>query len=67
MRNELNISGLESNANITVFDLSGKVMMQKNATHNNQETSSLNVSHLKSGVYFIQIENNNSRMKFIKE
>ncbi|UII19965.1 glycosyl hydrolase [Fulvivirga ligni] len=67
VRNELNISGLESNANITVFDLSGKVMMQKNATHNNQETSTLNVSHLKSGVYFIQIENNNSRMKFIKE
>lgn len=50
--------------NIRIFDLSGKMLLDKNT-----ETESIDVRNLKAGTYIINIKNSdyNTTMKFIKQ
>ena len=64
-KNQLNIVGLVDNSNITIYDLSGKVMKEISA--NNRV--SCNISDLSSGIYFVKIQNDQESqvVKFVKE
>ena len=55
---KLNISGLDAVVEATVFDMLGKRQFQS------EVISSLDVSHLKSGLYMIEIRNENSKKVF---
>ncbi|NIJ43618.1 hypothetical protein FHR24_000057 [Wenyingzhuangia heitensis] len=63
MRNDkLTIQGLKKgNNNITIYNLEGKMMMNKELSLNN---NSFNVSHLSSGVYVLKI--NDHVYRFVK-
>ncbi len=50
----INVKGI-ANSNIKINDITGKIVYSKN---NSSEKEQINISHLKSGVYFITIENN---------
>ncbi len=63
--NNINVSNI-SNSNIQISDISGKIVFRKSYCN---ETENINLSNLKSGIYFITIENNNNIIteKFIKQ
>ena len=48
------IPDLQSNANIKVFDMYGRMVMQQNSS---QQLTQLNVSKLTSGVYIVRVKN----------
>ena len=48
---------------VAIYDILGKKILETSKTTN----SSLNISELKSGVYFLKLDNNNSTYKLIKE
>jgi len=48
---------------VAIYDILGKKILETSKTTN----SSLNISELKSGVYFLKLGNNNSTYKLIKE
>ena len=54
----LNFSGLTSPVQVTVFDMLGKRQLQS------EVTNSLDVSQLKSGLYMVEIKNENSAKVF---
>lgn len=60
------IPGIQGMADIRVFDIYGKMLMQKNS---NQLNTQLDVSALPSGVYMVKVVNNDkeSTMKIVKE
>ena len=62
-----NIAEWASNTTVTIFDLQGKQIMQKQFTAN--QTPELNISSLQKGIYFVKINTGNvsKSLKFIKE
>jgi hypothetical protein len=58
-RNAVAIKGLDNIHNIEVYDLSGKWILS-------QTTSTLDITHLESGMYYVTI-NNSITKKLIKE
>jgi len=60
----LNLEGISSDADISVFDISGKLMPFEKISQN-----LINISQLKAGIYNIRIINNNQIItkKFIKQ
>jgi len=63
---ELTITGIAENAEVTVYDLTGKVMVSKTTIAPNQPV--LNVKNLKPGTYLLKAEGKESRVfKFVKE
>ncbi|WP_309640793.1 T9SS type A sorting domain-containing protein [Flavobacterium sp.] len=64
--NQLVVNGLSLNEKISIYDLTGKLLLQK-TTYNATET--IDTSHLKSGLYFISLENGMviRKGKFIKQ
>ncbi len=63
-KNQLNILGLVDNSNISICDLSGKVMKEISA--NNR--GSIDITDLENGVYFVRIKSAKATevLKFIK-
>lgn len=55
---KLNFSGLSSSVQATIYDMLGKRQLQS------QVINSLDVSHLKSGLYMVEIKNENSSKVF---
>lgn len=55
------ISNSEYIEKIALLDISGKVILSKN-----ENTESLNISALNSGIYFLRIESSNSSFKILK-
>lgn len=57
-----------SNAVISIYDLSGKLVLQKEIQSKNKKTN-LDISSLGNGMYMIQVNNNNrlSRFKLMKK
>ncbi len=64
--NFLNINGLKGDANIYVYTISGKEVIQHKT---NQSSSQLNISSLENGIYLIKMVTNNKYyfMKFVKD
>jgi hypothetical protein len=62
---ELKINGIEGDAAVKIYDIYGKQLIDIN----NLQDSSIDVSFLSEGIYFIKIENKNSSrtMKFVKQ
>jgi len=62
--NILNISDFNNKANITIFDLTGKVVVKKQISENQ-----INISNLLNGTYLIKIETANGIVtkKFVKQ
>ena len=60
-REEIKIKGLTTTEKYNIYNTIGQVIMSGNITNN----KSINVRNLKSGVYFLKIENKNT-LKFIK-
>jgi hypothetical protein len=59
-----NISGLSAPANLSVIDMSGRLVMEIN----DFENSTLDISNLQSGMYFIKIEGDVNQMhKILKQ
>ena len=58
VQTKLNFSGLTSPVQATIFDMLGKRQLQS------EVTNSLDVSQLKSGLYMVEIENENSAKVF---
>lgn len=58
----VNLSGVPTDAIITIFNMSGSVVSNMKA---NDNVLSINVANYKSGIYFIKI--NNEVVKFIKK
>ena len=58
----LNIVGADSDCRVTVYSPTGKLLICANGT-------SINVSHLQSGIYIVRIENGaqSSQLKFVKQ
>ena len=54
----LRIEGLKSQSNIRLIDLSGKTVLTNVVSNNDQ----IDLSEVNSGVYYIEIENNSSRI-----
>ncbi len=63
--NYLNINGLKGDANIYIYTISGKEVIQYKT---NQSLPQLNISSLENGIYLIKLETNNKYlfMKFVK-
>lgn len=63
--NQLNISGLTGENTLEIIDLQGKTILTKNCIN---DISTLNISNLNEGVYFIKISNKvqTEIFKFIK-
>lgn len=55
--NNIFISGIRSNADVKVFDASGKMVLNQRLVNNGQ----LNISHLEAGVYTITIETTDAK------
>lgn len=62
-KNQLNFKGLSENIDVSVYDIVGKNVLNKNLDVN----ESLNVSKLQSGIYILKFKDYNSTFKFIKE
>ncbi|UOQ65165.1 T9SS type A sorting domain-containing protein [Hymenobacter volaticus] len=63
---ELTITGIAENAEVTVYDLTGKVMVSTTRIAPNQPV--LNVKNLKPGTYLLKAEGKESKVfKFVKE
>ena len=58
VQTKLNFSGLTSPVQATIFDMLGKRQLQS------EVTNSLDVSQLKSGLYMVEIKNENSAKVF---
>ena len=60
------IPGLQGNANIRVFDMYGRMVMQQNSS---QSVTQLNVSKLTAGVYVIRVKQGDTEnvMKIVKD
>jgi Secretion system C-terminal sorting domain len=63
---DLNISGLKSRGQISIFDLSGKVLLEKNVL---SQAMSMNISSIKPGLYVLKYADgeNIETQKFIKQ
>jgi len=63
--NFLNINGLKDDANISVYSISGREVIQYKT---NQQSPQLNISSLENGIYLIKIVSDNRYhfMKFVK-
>jgi hypothetical protein len=62
--NLLNINGLSAPAKISLIDMSGRIVMEVN----DFENSTLDISNLQSGMYFIKIEGDGNQMhKILKQ
>jgi hypothetical protein len=60
----LTISGLSTASNISIIDMSGRIVMEVN----DFENSTLDISNLQSGMYFIKIEGDGNQMhKILKQ
>lgn len=59
----LNIQGLTNSVNVTIYDVLGKNVMNKTLNG----TSTLDISTLDNGLYFLKFEDTNSTFKFIKQ
>ena len=57
-----------SNAVVLIYDLSGKLVLQKDI-HSIHKQTNLDISSLENGIYMIQVNNNNrvSRFKLMKK
>ncbi len=57
-----------SNAVVSIYDLSGKLVLQKDI-HSKHKQTNLDISSLENGIYMIQVNNNNhvSRFKMMKK
>ncbi|MDR1653357.1 MAG: PKD domain-containing protein, partial [Prevotellaceae bacterium] len=53
----LSVSGMEGNISLKITDLSGKTLMTKQFTVNNNIVEKVDISVLKQGIYFISVEN----------
>ncbi len=64
--NTVNVKGIEGMSNIRVFDIYGKMVMQKSSS---QPITQLDVASLPAGVYMIKVMNKEkeSTMKIVKE
>lgn len=62
----LNIKGLNSNGEINIFDVAGKLLVKRNIK---SQSLSIDVSFLNNGIYFLQYSdgNNTETKKFIKQ
>lgn len=61
VNDNLNITGLKRGASIALYDNSGKMVMQKNMQ---DQSFSLNLSFLSSGVYYLKYSNNGTVESF---
>ena len=59
----MNFKGLSENIDVSVYDIVGKNVLNKNLDAN----ESLDVSKLQSGIYILKFKDYNSTLKFIKE
>ena len=59
--NNLYVNGVDANATIQIYDMTGKLLAQQKATEN----ATINVSGLAKGVYVVSIEG--CKIKFVKE
>lgn len=55
VKDNLNITGLKTGATLALYDNSGKLIIQKNIQ---DQSFSMNVSFLSSGIYYLQYSNN---------
>lgn len=64
----VNINGLEDQANVQLFDLSGRQVISR---ANVKGTTALDVSRLQNGIYFLRVSDNNGKTlhqsKFVKK
>ena len=60
-KDQLHVNGVEANTIIRIYDMTGKVVLQQNATEN----TIINVSELNRGVYVVSA--GTSKVKFVKE
>jgi hypothetical protein len=63
------IGGMDDSVEIIIYDLRGKIVMKKYASTSHLNRSSLDVSNLEAGIYFIEIssETINKNLKIIKD
>lgn len=62
---QITLNNIDNNSQITIFDLCGKKLLEiKNPSNNN-----IDVSQLKKGIYFIEVNTNNVKntLKFVKK
>lgn len=64
----VNTSGVFVEGKITLIDLAGNILLRDNLQNNTSQIK-LEISHLKSGIYFLMIESEglNHRQRFIKK
>lgn len=62
------IGGTDNSVEVVIFDIRGKVVMKKSASTLHLNRSSLDVSNLEAGIYFIEIrsETINKNLKIVK-
>lgn len=66
-QNHINITGLNGNELITIYDINGNILIKKNAKTSIEK---MNLRRLASGIYFIKILTNNNEIvthKILKE
>jgi hypothetical protein len=57
--NQISISGITTSANVTISDISGRIVSETMKVSNNQSINGL--ENLKTGIYFIQVSEGNAR------